>query len=179
MQDMEFFFHQNRFKNPIRMPTAIEISEFGDELGVRFPDDYISFIVKYAGHSVIGEVGYPMPESYPDGTVELGFTRLGIFLHFDILRDTLFSVQWVHAIYSEEYDVRYLVPICNHDTYSAVGLDYRASPMHPEVVKMSRDDIFLESRIEPATVPIARSFTEFIDILTTQEEFEAKYGPIE
>lgn len=178
-KELEFFFNQNRFHNPIAMPTAKEILEFGDKLGVQFPDDYISFIVKYAGHSVIGEIGYPISERYPDGTVEPEFYRIGIFLHFDNFRDTIFSVQATHGNYSEEYDVRYLVPICRHDTYFHVGLDYRASPTHPEVVQMRRDDIFLESPIEPTTVPIARSFTEFIDVLITQEEFEAKYGPIE
>lgn len=178
IDDGPFLFSSRRFQQPIQMPSVAEVEQFGSTLGIRFPDAYISLIVKRAGHIFPAEFGRPVVELNLFGKKYAYLRELGILYHFDVERDLEFAIQSRHQGISEKYRTPYIVPICTSDVneYSEIAFDFRASRTSPKIIEFDNDSESQDILGNIIPIPIADSFSEFIDDLMYREEFEAKYG---
>lgn len=175
LEEMPLYRMPDAFQNPIRMPSVLEVKQFAIALDVRFPENYISFIVKYAGYIVARDVGYAVVAQSFNGIRHAWLHDIGYFLHYDVERDPDDSVQNNRLFYVEEFGVQDFVPFTSTSVGGEIGFDFRESRTQPKIVNSNiysgvpdDDDLILR--------PVASSFDEFIDKLITKKEFDAKYG---
>ena len=175
LEDLPLSLMQERFERPIRMPTASQVNEYARSLDVRFPQNYVNFIVKHAGHWVSHDAGYLTHEVTWDGMPYPFLNEIGLFLHYDVERDSEYSVQIQYSFYAESYGVPYFVPFSTTDIGGEIGFDFSESRVQPKIVESNiysgvpdDDDLILK--------PVAASFDEFVDKLMTRKDFVARYG---
>ena len=175
LEDMPLHLSQRASEKQFRMPTASEVNGYASALGVRFPEKYVSFIVKYAGHWVAQDVGYPVVYQRIDGKHDAYLHDIGLFLHYDVERDPDNTVRNNRLLYAEEFGVQSFVPFTSTSVGGEIGFDFSESRAQPKIVNSNiyggvpdDDDLILR--------PVAATFDDFIGKLITANEFETKYG---
>lgn len=174
---MQLQLSQQVFRKPIRMPTDADFRRIESLFGIQLPEDYMAFMRKYAGHSVTNDVGHAVVEPGDDW---YWFNSLESFYHLDIENDYDWSLTYRDSANRDHYlgDAN-VIGICSTSCQSDIALDYRKSSINPKIVLMDPFNAGNVEETEPDIDFVANSFTEFLGILLTEEEFEARYGPID
>ncbi len=178
-ENIAFYYNRRRFELPIRQPTVTEVQAFADSLGVTFPEEYVSLIVKRAGHVVRGDYGYAAIEEALDGTFHPMWNELELFLHYDMERDTGYAIQMhLHEFRSENHYPPFL-PFCTAGANEAYEMcfDFRQSTTQPRIVEVDRRDRSPGNPDEPLSFPVAESFSELLERIITYEYFNVEIAP--
>ena len=179
LEDNAFYYNRRRFRLPIRRPTVTEVQAFADSLGVTFPEEYVSLIVKRAGRVLRGNFGYAAIEEALDGTFHPMWNEIGIFLHYDIERDTGYAIQMhLHEFRSENHYPPFL-PFCTSGVSEPfeICFDFRQSTTQPVIVEVDRRNRSQDNPEEPLSVPVADSFSEFLERIIPLEYFHEEIAP--
>lgn len=178
-EDIAFFYNRRRFRSPIRQPTEAEVRAFADSLGVTFPEEYVSLIVKRAGHVVRGDFGYAAIEEALDGTFHPMWNEIELFLHYDMERDTGYAIQMhLQEFCSKNYYPPFL-PFCTSgvDEPYEMCFDFRQSTTQPKIVEVDRRDRSRSNPDEPLSFPVAESFSELLERIIPYEFFVEQIAP--
>lgn len=152
------------------MPASV-IEKWGYDRGFQFPKDFVDFFTGYGGAIFEDEMGYEF--TYENDPVTT-FGVLTGFLHFD--------PEVVSASVDDEYTLRctdhwdqpLLVPFADTEINTFAVLDFRKSRHAPAVYNV---DFFDDSRADPDRPNmtwLADSFTEFLDILELEADYDAR-----
>ena len=169
----KMLMNSERTEGVSKVPAS-EIERWGLDRSVVFPPDFVEFFAEFGGVYPDEEWGYqfiPEDENYPE------FADISDFLHFDN-RISRHSVNEAYEDHFLSWDQPLLVPFARSDINIHAALDFRTSRRNPSVYSV---EMFVASRTDPdrqSMTWLADSFTEFLDILETQESFDARNGEV-
>ena len=178
LEHMTFCVDPECSKPRVRRPRAEDVISFADSLGVTFPEDYISLVVRHAGRYPCPYGGYIQYGERLDGTMGHLLDQLGTLFHYDRSREGDYSIEYRYEWYRETFDIPLLVPFWQCLSSGDLAFDFRASRTQPVIVRTNvyfwynwdprYDELILE--------PIADSLAELFDRMMMLKEFEPKYG---
>ncbi|MXW91827.1 MAG: SMI1/KNR4 family protein [Rhodospirillaceae bacterium] len=158
----------------VRKVSAPEIEEWGRARGVFFPLDFVEFLSEFGGIYPDEEWGYqfiPEGENYPE------FADMAYFLHFD-KRVGRHSVGEAYESHFLSWNQPLLIPFSASEINVYAALNFEESRRNPSVYNV---EVFVQSKIDPdrsSMTWLADSFTEFLEILETEDDFDARHGEV-
>lgn len=137
--------------------TREEIARLESELGVKFPLDYVEFVLKYAGSSNPTKSDFPVPE--------VGEAGFGVLLEIEPHeQDGTNYYEDIRTIIRElDHDdilPKRVVPVVFGAGGESVCIDFRE--LEPKIVFLWPSFMYGK---EEKTIPLSNSFTEFLDKL--------------